>query len=163
MALLGKKISLDEIPEEESSFDPIPAGTYSAKITKTELKQTRSGDGQYISVQYAILGPSHQGRIIFDNLNIDNPNGQAVKIAYQRLAQIMKAANLETVEDTDEFVGAVVNIVLGMKNDAKYGASNNVKAIKKYDGVSETSSLPVEAATETSPKKKSASAPPWAS
>jgi hypothetical protein len=54
---------------------------------------------------YDITGPSHQGRVVFGNLNIKNANPKAEEIGRQQLGDIMRAIGLAKVTDTDQFIG----------------------------------------------------------
>src|SRR5690625_5981936 len=79
MGNLGQGFSVDQLPQDDS-FDTIPAGWYNAKITESELRDTRAGTGQYIQVRFDITGPQQAGRVMFDNLNIRNPSEVAERI-----------------------------------------------------------------------------------
>ena len=72
MAFLDEEFNVDSLPKSTSNFEPLPDGWYNATITGAEIKATKAGDGKYIACKYTITGPSHQGRVIFGNLNIKN-------------------------------------------------------------------------------------------
>ena len=84
MAQLNQPFVESELPKSERNFDPLPAGWYNATIGGAEIKQTKAGTGEYIAIRYDITGPTHQGRVIFGNLNIKNANPQAESIGYQQ-------------------------------------------------------------------------------
>lgn len=65
MAFLNKTFTAAELPQSDSSFDPLPAGWYQVSIGGAELRATKSGTGKYIAVRYDVLGPTHQGRVVF--------------------------------------------------------------------------------------------------
>src|SRR5690554_5309911 len=88
MAFLGQTFNAQELPQDQGSFDPIPAGWYTATIAGAELRQTKAGTGEYIAVQYNVTGPSHEGRVMFGNLNIRNPNPKAEEIGMRQLGGI---------------------------------------------------------------------------
>ena len=67
MAFLNEEINVTELPKGNGNFEPLPAGWYTATITKAELKTTSAGNGQFIKLRYDITGPSHQGRVVFGN------------------------------------------------------------------------------------------------
>jgi hypothetical protein len=146
------------------SFEPLPAGWYTAAITQATVKDTKAGTGRYISLKYDITGPSHQGRTIFGNLNISNPNPKAEEIGRQQLGDIMRAIGLAKVTDTDQLIGGQIAIKLEVKQDDQYGASNEVKGFKSVSGsVAPAAAVPpfvkqAEAA-QAAPTK---AAPPWA-
>ena len=163
MAFLNEEFDANELPQGNGSFEPLPAGWYTATISQAELKDTKAGNGQYIKLRYDITGPSHQGRVVFGNLNIKNANPKAEEIGRQQLGDIMRAIGLAKVTDTDQLIGGQIGIKLSIKDDAQYGASNEVKGFKSVSG----SAAPVAnvipanafAPTQAAPAK---AAPPWA-
>jgi hypothetical protein len=84
MAFLDEEYSVDTLPQSTSNFEPLPEGWYNAAITGAEIKATKAGDGKYIACKYTITGPSHQGRVIFGNLNIKNASTKAEEIGRQQ-------------------------------------------------------------------------------
>lgn len=130
-------INLADLPEDENTgdFEPLPAGWYSVKTTQAELKETSKGDGQYIKIRYDITGPTHEGRVVFGNLNISNPNDVAQRIGQQQLGQLMKAGKLDSIEDTDQLVGLDLEIKLKIQPaKGEYGPSNGITAFKGVEG-----------------------------
>ena len=93
---------IDPLPQNTGSFEPLPAGWYTANITGAELRTTKSGSGQYIAVRYDITGPTHQGRIVFGNLNIRNQNPKAEEIGRQQLGDLMRAIGLSDNDVLDK-------------------------------------------------------------
>ena len=163
MAFLNEEFNVNEMPQGNGSFEPLPAGWYTATISQSELKDTKAGNGQYIKLRYDITGPSHQGRVVFGNLNIKNANPKAEEIGRQQLGDIMRAIGLAKVTDTDQLIGGQIAIKLEVKEDAQYGASNEVKGFKSVSG----SAAPAAAATPAkdstpAPAKPARAAPPWA-
>ena len=156
MAFLGQTYAVKDIPEQDG-FDPIPAGWYNAKITEAEVKSTKAGTGSYIKVRYDITGPTHQGRVIYGNINLSNPNQQAEQIGIQQLGSLARAIGLEVISDSDQLINRDVQIKLSIKKDTsgQYNDSNDVKGFKAVDGV--MPSMP----TASAPTVKTAT-PPWA-
>ena len=163
MAFLSESFDVNELPQGNGNFEPLPAGWYTATISQSELKDTKAGNGQYIKLRYDITGPSHQGRVVFGNLNIKNANPKAEEIGRQQLGDIMRAIGLAKVTDTDQLIGGQIAIKLEVKEDAQYGASNEVKGFKSVSGsvAPAASSMPVKTAApaQAAPAK---AAPPWA-
>ena len=160
MAFLQETFDVNELPQGNSNYDPLPAGWYTATITQAELKDTKAGNGQYIKLRYDITGPSHQGRVVFGNLNIKNPNPKAEEIGRQQLGEIMRAIGLAKVTDTDQLIGGQISIKLEVKNDAQYGASNEVKGFKSVSGSAAPAASPASPAAAAPAATKAA--PPWA-
>ena len=159
MAFLNEEYNVNELPVGNGgNYDPLPAGWYTATISQSELKDTKAGNGQYIKLRYDITGPSHQGRVVFGNLNIKNPNPKAEEIGRQQLGEIMRAIGLAKVTDTDQLIGGQIAIKLDVKQDAQYGASNEVKGFKSVSGSAAPAVLmPAAEAPAASAKV----APPW--
>ena len=161
---LNETFEADKMPQGTGNFEPMPAGWYSANITQCELMPTKAGNGQYIKLRYDILGPTHQGRVVFGNLNIKNPNAKAEEIGRQQLGEIMRAIGLAKVTDTDQLIGGSLSIKLIIKQDEQYGPGNEIKGFKSLTEnalqmpkmASAGASAPAPAAE---PKK---AAPPWA-
>jgi hypothetical protein len=159
MAFLDEEFSVDALPVSNNNFEPLPEGWYNATITGAEIKATKAGDGKYIAVKYNITGPSHQGRVIFGNLNIKNASTKAEEIGRQQLGEIMRAIGLAKVSDTDQLIGGNLSIKLSMKT-GEY-AGNEVKAFRALNGAAPapTSILSTPSSVKTAPAK---AAPPWA-
>lgn len=159
MAFLNEEFNVNELPQGNGNFEPLPAGWYTVTISQAELKPTKAGNGQYIKLRYDVTGPSHQGRVVFGNLNIKNANPKAEEIGRQQLGDIMRAIGLAKVTDTDQLIGGQIAIKLEVKEDAQYGASNEVKAFKSVSGsVAPAAGVPAMAAQAATAK----AAPPWA-
>lgn len=159
MAFLNEEFNVNELPQGNGNFEPLPAGWYTATISQSELKATNAGNGQYIKLRYDITGPSHQGRVVFGNLNIKNANPKAEEIGRQQLGDIMRAIGLAKVTDTDQLIGGQIAIKLAVKEDAQYGASNEVKGFKSVSGsVAPAAAIP-QVQSNSAPAK---AAPPWA-
>lgn len=164
MAFLDQTYYTDKLPKG-NSYEPIPAGWYTAEITKAEVKATTAGSGSYIAVRYDITGPTHQGRVVFGNLNIKNPNPKAEEIGRQQLGEIMRAIGLTQVTDTDQLIGGRLEIKLTIRKDEQYGDGNDIKGFKAVGGSSLPSSMPVSSGTGAAPaaaQQSAKQAPPWA-
>lgn len=136
MAFLNETFSVDTLPQSTGgNFDPLPAGWYNVAIAGAELKPTRDQTGQYIAVRYDVTGPTHQGRVVFANINIRNQNPKAEEIGRQQLGELMRAIGLSTVQDTDQLIGGHLQIKLAIRPAQNgYEASNDVKGFKALGG-----------------------------
>ena len=153
MANLNETFSASSLPESTNDFQPLPAGWYDATIEGAELRDTKSGTGQYIAVRYKVNGPTHAGRVVFGNLNIRNANQKAEEIGRQQLGEIMRATGLAQVQDTDQLIGGRLSIKLNVVESAQYGNSNEVKGFKAIEGAAPAVSAPAAATGNA--------APPW--
>jgi len=163
---LDETISIGSLPESDRSYDPVPPGWYAARIHSAEVKATKAGNGQYIKVRYDIVGPAHQGRVIFGNLNIRNPNPKAEQIGRQQLGELMRAIGLAEIQDTDQLIGGTCEIKLDVQAaDGEYAARNEVRGWKHGAGGTPAAAKPDAAkpqwAQPDAPKAPAAKAPPW--
>ena len=122
------KITLD-MKDYESSFDPIPAGTYKCYLFDVKAKQFKSGSEGF-ACTYNVAEGKYKGRKLFDNLVL-------TPTAKWKLAQFWKAMTGEqaTTIDTDmfkSFVGRLVEVKVGIDDDDR----NVVKGLK-YTGESQ--------------------------
>ena len=153
---LDQEINVSELPESSGSYDPLPEGWYQVSIKAAEIKPTKDGSGQYIKVQYAVLGPTHQGRVVFGNLNIRNASAKAEEIGRQQLGELMRSIGLSRVSDTDQLVGGNLQIKLSIRKQEGYEPSNEVKGFKALEG-----NLPATAAKPAA-EPGAAKKLPWA-
>jgi hypothetical protein len=166
MAFLNETFDVNTLPTgNNGDFTPLPAGWYNATITKAELRDTNDKTGQYISVRYDITGPTHQGRVVFGNLNIKNKSTKAEEIGRQQLGEIMRAGGLARVSDSDQLIGLNLAIklnILPARTDVStgkaYEASNDVRGYKSQEGAMSAAPKVPAAAVKTAP----ANSPPWA-
>lgn len=159
MAFLGQTFDANDLPQG-NTYEPLPAGWYTATIADAELKPTKDGSGQYIKVRYDITGPTHQGRVVFGNINIKNASAKAEEIGRQQLGELMRAIGLARVTDTDQLIGGSLQIKLDVRAATEqYAAQNEVRGFKAITGAAPTFAPAASAPTASAPGK---AAPPWA-
>lgn len=164
MAFLGQTFDANDLPQG-NTYDPLPAGWYTATIADAELKTTKDGSGQYIKVRYDITGPTHQGRVVFGNLNIKNASAKAEEIGRQQLGELMRAIGLARVTDTNQLIGGVLSIKIDVRPATdQYPAQNEVRGYKAIAGSVPTFAAPAAspAASATASAAPAKAAPPWA-
>jgi len=155
--LLDEQFDLDALPVSAPSFEPLPAGWYTASISSAEVKNTKSG-GKMIALKYEILGPTHSGRFVFGNLNIKNSNPKAEEIGRQQLGDIMRAIGLTRLSDTDDFIGGKLSIKVKVTQSDQYGPGNDIQSWKALEG----GAIPKPVMPASAPSTSAASTPPWA-
>jgi hypothetical protein len=161
MAFLEETFDVETLPQGNGGYEVLPPGWYQATITAAELKNTKAGNGQYIKVRYDITGPTHQGRVVFGNLNIKNPNPKAEEIGRQQLGELMRAIGLARVKDTDQLIGGNLSIKLSTSQQDGYEPSNDVKGYKALaGGITAAPAMPSAAAQAPAASEKTS--PPWA-
>ncbi len=163
---LNEEFNVATLPTGTKNFDPLPPGWYGASITEAELKTTKDGSGQYIKVRYTITGPTHEGRVVFGNLNTRNASLKAEEIGRAQLGDVMRAIGVPSVSDTDQLIGGVLQIKIVIRPaDGQYAEQNEIKGYKANDGsalVFGTGSKSAPAALIKGEMKSVKAAPPWA-
>lgn len=156
---LNEEFSIDTLPKGSNNFEALPPAIYEATITQAELKDTKAGTGQYIKIRYDIVGPTHQGRVIFGNFNIKNPNPKAEEIGRQQLGEMMTAIGISKVNNTDQLIGARLKIKLVVRSSEEYGEQNDIKG---WSSVSGASIPKISETSESTTAATSKASPPWA-
>lgn len=113
------------------AYEPIPEGDYTVQANNAEIKHTKAGTGRYISVTLVVLGPTHQGRSIFVNFNIENDNPKAEEIGRRQFSDFLFACDFnKSPEDLSQLVGLSCDVKIGVKENNFTGDFDNV--VKKY-------------------------------
>lgn len=131
---LSNPFVLNNLPDDSNDYLPLPDGNYQVSIEACEVKQTKSGQGQYLNFKFKVLGPSHQGRILWDIVNIHNPSQKAEEIGHITLKKIMSACGLGHVDDTDMFIGKMLEVGITTEKREGFDPRNKIKKYKALDG-----------------------------
>lgn len=134
------------------AFEAIPAGKYTTVITDSDMKDTRSGNGRYLQLEFEIIEGEYKGRKLWSRLNIENEKPETVRFARADLSAICHAVNVPQPRDSVELhnIPLVVTVKCRKTPDGEI-----VNDLKGYEAVSR----PV--ATSAAPQPQSGSAP-WA-
>ena len=145
--------------EPATSYEPIPADWYKAVITETEEKPTKAQTGSYLQLTIEVIEGQHQGRRVFERLNLKNPNSVAVEIAQRSLSSICRSIGVNNPQNSEELMDKPPMIKVAVKPaQGEYGASNEIKG---YDAVGGATTAPAPADVAATASTGSAS-PPWA-
>lgn len=122
-------------------FDPVPAGVYRMAIVDSEAKDAKGDKGnRYVNLKLLIVEGEHEGRTVFDILNLWNDNATAVEIAQRTLADICTACGIAVLKNTEQLYGIEMEVKLGVQpartthDGHTYEASNKVKAYRAIEG-----------------------------
>lgn len=134
MANLGGTFDASQV-EPAGDFTPVPPGDYKVQIISSEMVATKTGNGHMLKLELEIVDGDQAGRKLYDRLNLDNPNSQAVEIAQRTLSAICHAVGRMSVQDSEELhmlpMVAVVKVDPPRNvNGKEYGASNSVRTYK---------------------------------
>lgn len=108
---------------------PIPAGTYLAHVTESDLKPLKSGNGMGLALTFVILDGEYKNRRIWSNLNVQHTNPTAQQIGQQQLSALCRAVNLPHLQDTLQLHNKPVKIRVKIRVDATYGDKNEIAGI----------------------------------
>jgi hypothetical protein len=143
--------------QPNDSFSPIPAGSYIAQVTDSQIKPTKSGSGTILNLTWTILDGQFVNRKVFDRINIANQNPEAEKIGQRQLSSICHAAGVLKLQDSNQLHGKPVKITVKIRQDAQYGDSNEVKAYESAGGAAPSpAGFAAPAANSTPPWVKAA-------
>jgi len=166
MARLDETFNTNDLPEDAGGgdFTPLPAGDYNVTIHDAEIKQTKSGTGQYINLKLHVDGPTHTGRFLFGALNIKNDSAQAEQIGRGQLGSILRAIGIESLEDTDQLLGGTLSAKVVIKPaSGQYKEGNEIKGYKALGDAPQSAPAPRAAApAKPAPAAPAKAAPPWA-
>ncbi len=166
MAQLPKTANTKGNSEGREDYTPIPAGKLLVQIVKSEYKQNKNKNGSYLQLNWEVLNGKYKGRILYDRLNLENPNPIAVEIANKTLNSICKACNKIGVKDSEELHAIPIEITVSVKPaTATNPASNEIKAYKPASNVVVEEEAPpmgvTNAVEETTESSKPATKLPW--
>jgi Protein of unknown function (DUF669) len=137
MARLDAAFDAHEV-EPLKPFEVLPAGTYRAQIVESEMRVTRDGMGQFLWLMLDILEGQHQGRKVFDQLNLVNSNPKTVEIAKRTLSAICHATNRMEIADSEELhlIPMTISVTVEPPKNG-YGEKNRIRYLApKNDGAS---------------------------
>ena len=145
--------------EPAVSFDPIPAGKYTAIITASEMKTTNKGDGSYLKVEFTVQGGEFNARKIWDNLNIQNPSEQAQSIARGNLSAICRAVGV--LQPTDSVQLHNIPLLISVKTAKRKDNGEMTNVIGGYAAATQAQppASPPAAAPAAAPMTPAATAP----
>ena len=138
--------------EPAKGFEPLPDGNYKAVISASEEKETKAGNGKYLAMTFDIIEGDHKGRKVWTNLNIDNPNQDAVRIAYEQLSAICHAVGVLKPKDSTQLHD--LPLLIYVKTTVKDGNSQtNIKGYKSAQATT-TAKAPTAATGRSDPPWK---------
>ena len=148
--------------EPSSSFDPIPAGWYQAIISNSELKATRDGYGEYLSLTLQVIEGQYENRLVFARLNLKNANDKAVDIARKDLAAICRAVGVMSPKSSEELHDKPLMIKVKVRPaSGDYEASNDIGGYKAVEGANLTPAPKAASKPQTPPPAATTTKKPW--
>jgi hypothetical protein len=139
----------------QGSFEPIPAGEYFLKAVEAEEKATSKGDGSYIKVKFEVIKGQFEGRLIWQNFNINNPSEKAQRIGRQQIVAWAAACGKPDADDTDKLIEKPFKADIAIeKGNNGYADGNRINAF-----LFESTAKPAPKAAAPAPAAKAGN--PW--
>lgn len=160
MADLGFDFDPSTVPADDRNFDPLPPGQYEAEIVASEVRDTKSGNGRLLALTWKIVRGPHEGRQIWQNLNIQHDNAQAQDIGQKQLRGVCDAIGVAAIRDSEDLHFKPAIITVGVqKNDASRNEVKQVKPLPHATGAAPARVAPAAAAAQARPAAGGGSAP----
>lgn len=145
--------------EPREALDVLPAGKYPVAVTESEWQKTKKQDGTMLVLTMTVIDGPYKGRKVWDRLNLDNPNAQAMEIAQKTLSAICHATGVMKVSDSTQLHDIPLLATVRV-SDGPNGPNNEVKGYAKLDGAQPiASTAPAAARPATAPSGPAT--PPW--
>jgi hypothetical protein len=127
----------------QQATGPLPAGTYLAHITESDVQPLKSGNGEGLKLTFEIMDGQFKGRKIWENLNIRHSNEDTQRIAQSQLSGLCHAVNVIKLMDTAALHFKPVRINVTVREaQGIYKASNNIKGYESAGGFSAPAATP---------------------
>lgn len=150
--------------QPQESFEPIPAGWYECMIVDSEMKPTKNGTGQYLQLRLDVTDGQYANRVLFERLNLDNPNTTAVEIAQRTLSAICHATGVLQPRDSSDLHNIPLRVKVSVRPAGNgYDASNDIKGYESLGGVKQASPVkqPANAVAKPAAQSGAAKPKPW--
>ncbi len=144
----------------QQPIEAIPAGSYLAAISESEVVATKAGTGQMLRLTWDVMDGPMKGRKVFDRINIANQNPKAEEIGQRQLSTLCHAIGVLQVKDTTQLHGRPCLIRVSIRKDesGQYADQNEIKDYRVADGVKQATPAAAPAAAPAANKP----VPPWA-
>ncbi|NDG48330.1 MAG: DUF669 domain-containing protein [Rhodospirillales bacterium] len=118
MAQLNDTFDATGVPPA-APMELLPPGRYAAQIVNSEMRPTRAGTGQFLWLEMDVIEGAHQGRKIWDQLNLVNQSQQTVEIAQRTLSAICHAVGQLQVSDSEALHFRQMQVTLAVEPDSR--------------------------------------------
>lgn len=128
----GSMKGFAQVEPEGGAFELIPDGEYNIQAVKTDIKNTKSGNGVYVEVWFKVSDGKFKGRQIIKRFNWENQNADAERIGRQQLRGFALACGIPgEFQDSDELLNIPVKAqVFTEKGRGGFADQNGIKNFK---------------------------------
>lgn len=134
MGNLGQNYDVNDLPQE-NDYAPLPAGWYRVNALESDVARTRDREGAYLKLRLGVVGPTHEGRIIFANVTLQNKSSKAVEIGQKQMGSLIRACGMSRASDSADFLGKTFEVKVAIRKSEEYGDQNEVKAYRAVEGI----------------------------
>lgn len=128
----------------------IPDGTYLAQIVDSDVVPTKAGNGSFLKLKWQLM-TGLEGRVVFDQVTVENQNDQARHIGAVQLKRLCAAIGSGAIQDSAQLHMKPCFITIGIKpGSGQYGPRNVVKAYAHASGAAAAAPV-ASSATAPSP------------
>jgi hypothetical protein len=147
--------------DQGGDFEPLPDGWYRLRVVESDLKDNQARTGTYVKLRFDVVGPTHQGRVLWANITNMHESARAQSIGGKQLQTLCDAGGIALLEETEQLIGVVVEgRVVASNYNGKAG--NEIKGYRiPAGGPAPRAVMPPSAKASAAPAP-SASKPPWA-
>lgn len=137
--------------EPKRDFVALPAGIYNVVCMDANWKTTKAGTGKMLVLEFEVLDGDKKGRKVFTNLNLENPNATAVRIAQSELSSICRAIGVLKPASEHDLINRPLQVSVYLDDDGYNGIGNyaapgqplaEARAPKKKGGASKPAAGP---------------------
>ncbi len=128
-----------QVPEQ-MEFTALPEGQYVVIATASEMKPTKTGQGQYLQITFEVLDGQQKGRKLWARMNLVNASQTAQDIAQRELGAICRAVGVIKPKDSAELHNRPLMVTVAVEIDERKREGN---VIKKYEAVGAGAAAPV--------------------
>lgn len=146
MAQFGGEFDATTV-EPSAPMEVLPDAFYPMVISASKWEKTKKGDGAFLELTLTVVEGPMKGRKVWDRLNLQNPNTQAMEIAQRTLSAICHATGVLKVTDSSQLHDLPMEVKVIVKSGER-GPMNEVKGYKKLAAVT---AAPVAKAVASAP------------
>lgn len=118
----------ESIQPQNTDYEPLEKGKYSAEVEFSEVVSTKAGDGLMLKVRHLITEPGFEGKKVFTNFNIQNPSQKAQQIGLGQLSALAKACGLSSIPEESESLHGIPHVIkVDVEESPGYAPKNVVK------------------------------------
>lgn len=143
------------------SYEPIPPGWYAAEIDKAEVKDTKAKTGKYLKLELVVIDEAHEGRRVFTQINLSNPNQQAVEIGQRELAALAMACGVPALRDSAELLQKQIGVKVKIKTEEGREPDNAVVGYRPLTDAATAAPKPAAAKPKPAAAPSAAGKRPW--